>query len=68
MNGDVKWAIASVNQGECQGDVNLGVIDIQMIFKKMKWDEITWGGKRGNEEGKRGKKTETQDTPKFQPL
>lgn len=36
MNGDVKWAIASVNQGECQGDVNLGVIDIQMIFKKMK--------------------------------
>lgn len=26
------------------------------------------GGKRGNAEGKREKKTEIQDTPKFQPL
>lgn len=27
--------------GKGQSDINLGVTDIQMIFKRMKWAEIT---------------------------
>lgn len=41
LSGDVKWAIQYINQGKGQGDINLGVVDIQMIFKRTECDEIT---------------------------
>lgn len=43
--------------GKGQSDINLGVTDIQMIFKRMKWAEITQGD-RVEMEKRRGQKTE----------
>lgn len=43
--------------GKGQSDINLGVTDIQMIFKRMKWAEITQG-ERVEMEKRRGQKSE----------
>lgn len=41
LSEDVKWAILYINQAKDQVGINLGIIDIQMIFKRTECNEIT---------------------------